>query len=65
MTRVRPLAVAVVSMGLALLLMQVALAWPTPATLGLFLGAGLPLGAIGIVAFSVRVLRDLRDRKVL
>jgi hypothetical protein len=65
MTGGRMLSVAVGSMAVALVLMLIGVLVPNPATLGLFLGAGLPLGLLGMGAFCVRVLRDLRKRGAL
>jgi hypothetical protein len=60
-----PLRVAVVCMAVALVVMMVTVVWPTPRTIGLFLGPGLGVAALGLVAFAVRVLRDLRARGLL
>jgi hypothetical protein len=57
--------VAVLAMAAALALMIVCAAWPTPRTIGLFLGPGLALGAVGVAAFGVRVFQDLRERRLL
>jgi hypothetical protein len=59
------LRVAIAAMAVALVLMLVVCVWPTPRTLGTFLGAGLGAAALGILAFGVYVLRDLRARRVL
>jgi hypothetical protein len=59
------LRVAVLGMAAALSLMLVCLARPTPRTIALFLGPGLALGAASVAAYLVRVLRDLRARRVL
>jgi hypothetical protein len=60
-----PLRVAVLAMGAALVLMLVTLVWPTPHTIGLFLGPGLALAALSLGAFGLRVVRDLRARRIL
>ena len=60
MKRDRLLDVAAVGMGIALVLMLVALAWPTPATLGFFLGMGWPMSLLAVVLFAIRVLRMMR-----
>jgi hypothetical protein len=65
MTRNRILSLAIGSMAAALVLMLIGVLVPNPATLGLFLGAGLPLGLLGMGAFGVHVLRDLRRRGAL
>lgn len=57
--------VAVLAMAAALALMILCAAWPTPRTIGLFLGPGLALGALGVGAFAVRVVQDLRARRLL
>ena len=62
MTRDRTLHVAIAAMAAALSVMLIALLHPTPLTLGAFMGAGLPSGAVGIAAFLTRVVRDLRSR---
>ena len=54
------LRVAVLGMMAALVLMLVTLVWPTPHTIGLFLGPGMALAA-----FALRVYRDLRARPLL
>ena len=59
------LRVAVIGMAGALVIMIVCLAWPTPRTIGFFLGPGLALGAGSIGAFGLRVVRDLRARRLL
>ena len=59
------LRVSVGAMALALLIMLLCLAWPTPRTIALMLGPGLTLGALGIVTFGIRVVRDLRRRRLL
>jgi hypothetical protein len=56
---------AVAGMAAALLLMLICLARPTPRTIALFLGPGLALGALSIGVYVVRVVRDLRARRVL
>lgn len=56
---------AVIGMATALVLMVVCLAWPTPRTIGIFLGPGLALGGASVLAFVARVLRDLRARGML
>jgi len=53
------------SMVGALLLMIVCLARPTPKTIGLFLGPGLGLAVVGWLIFGVRVVRDLRAKRLL
>ena len=60
-----PLRVAVICMSIALVVMLVTLVWPTPKTIGLFLGPGLGFAAIGLGAFGLRVMRDLRGRGLL
>ena len=65
MKRNRLLDLAVTAVSVALLLMLVSLAWPTPRTLALFFGAGLSLGTIGVLAFGLAILRDLHRRRVL
>ncbi len=60
-----PLRIAVLCMAGALVLMLVTLVWPTPKTIGLFLGPGLGLAVAGLVAFGIRVLNDLRSRGLL
>jgi hypothetical protein len=60
-----PLRVAVICMAIALVAMIVTLVWPTPKTIGLFLGPGLGVAVLGIGAFGLRVLRDLRARGLL
>lgn len=60
-----PLRVAVLCMAAALVIMLVTLVWPTPKLIGLFLGPGLGLAAVGLIAFGVRVLSDLRARGLL
>ena len=62
---VGPLRVAVICMAMALVVMLVTLLWPTPHTIGLFLGPGLGLAAVGLGAFGLRVLRDMRERGLL
>jgi hypothetical protein len=59
------LRISVGAMALALLIMLLCLAWPTPRTIAVFLGPGLALGMLGIVTFGVRVIRDLRHRRLL
>ncbi len=56
---------AVWSMVGSLLSMIVCLARPTPQTIGFFLGPGLGLGAAGVGLFGVRVVGDLRARRLL
>ena len=58
----RLLRLAVWAMAVPLVLMLIACVAPSPRTLGLFLGPGLGAGAIGVVAFALYVLRDLRGR---
>jgi hypothetical protein len=53
------------SMVGALGLMIVCLARPTPRTIGLFLGPGLGLGVLSLVIFGLRVIGDLRARRLL
>jgi hypothetical protein len=59
------LRLAVLGMAGALVLMLVTLLWPTPHMIGLFLGPGLALAAFGVCAFGLRVVRDLRARRLL
>lgn len=59
------LRLSVFAMAGALVLMLVTLAWPTPHTIGLFLGPGLGLAALAVVSFGIRVVRDLRARRLL
>ena len=59
------LRVAVICIAIALVVMLVTLVWPTPHTIGLFLGPGLGVAAFGFGAFALRVIRDLRDRRLL
>jgi len=60
-----PLRVAVICMAIALVVMILTLLWPTPKMIGLFLGPGLGLALIGLGAFGLRVVRDLRTRGLL
>ena len=60
-----PLRVAVICMAIALVVMIVTLLWPTPTTIGLFLGPGLGFAALGLAAFGLRIVRDLRARGLL
>jgi hypothetical protein len=53
------------SMVGALVSMIVCLARPTPRTIGFFLGPGLGLGALSLVIFGIRVINDLRARRLL
>jgi len=53
------------SMVGALFSMIVCLSRPTPRTIGLFLGPGLGLGALSLVIFGMRVIGDLRARRLL
>lgn len=53
------------TMVAALLSMIVCLARPTPRTIGFFLGPGLGLGALALCLFGVRVVRDLRAKRLL
>ena len=57
--------IAVGCMAVALLLMLTCLARPTPRTVAVLLGPGLGLGVTGICVFIVRVVRDLRARRML
>jgi len=59
------LRVSVGAMALALLIMLTCLAWPTPRTIAVFLGPGLALGVLGVLTFGIRVVRDLRHRRLL
>jgi hypothetical protein len=59
------LRVAVICIAIALVVMLVTLVWPTPHTIGLFLGPGLGFAALGFAAFGLRVIRDLRARRLL
>ncbi|HJQ83945.1 MAG TPA: hypothetical protein VKA21_07715 [Candidatus Binatia bacterium] len=61
----RVLESSAVSMTLALVLMLVALWFPSPRTIGAFLGMGLPLALVSIVLFLIYVVRDLHARRVL
>lgn len=54
-----------VGMVLALGLMVVALCFPSPRTIGAFLGLALPVALVSVVAFVLYVLRDLRRRRAL
>lgn len=65
MRRGGPLTVAMTLMALALVVMLLALAAPSPRTMGLFLVLGVPAAAVGIAAFGLYVLRDLRARRAL
>jgi hypothetical protein len=53
------------AMAAALVLMLVACADPSPTSIGVFFGFGLPLAALAIGAFGWYVLRDLRSRRAL
>ena len=59
------LRVAVLGMAGALVLMLVTLLWPTPHTIGLFLGPGLGLAGLSLGVFGLRVVRDMRARRLL
>jgi hypothetical protein len=52
-------------MAVALVLLLVCLAAPSGRTIGLFLGVGLPLAGVAVLAFAAYVLRDLRRRRAL
>ena len=58
-----PLAARV--MGFALVLMLASLAYPTPLSIGAFLGLGLTSAGIGVLLFARAVLHDLRRRRAL
>ena len=49
----------------ALVLMLASVAYPTPLTIGAFLGLGLTSAALGVLLFGRAVLRDLRRRRAL
>lgn len=65
MTSASILRLCLLAVGLALGSMLVASAWPTPRTMALFLGVGLPLAGLGMAGFGVYVFRDLRQRRAL
>jgi hypothetical protein len=53
------------AIAVALLVMLLCCVRPTPRTLALFLGLGLPAALAGMVGFGLYVLRDLRRRRAL
>ena len=57
--------VAAVGMALALVAMLACLLWPSARTIGVFLGAGLPIAVVSVATFALYVMRDLRARRVL
>jgi hypothetical protein len=59
------LRLAIVAMAVALIVMLVVCVVPTPLTLACFLGAGLGVAALGVLAFVIYVMRDLRARGAL
>lgn len=66
MTRDGPwLLVPVVGILIALGLMVICLSWPSPRTIGIFLGVGLPIATGSMIVFALYVLRDLRARRAL
>jgi hypothetical protein len=65
MRETRLLRLAIWAMVVPLVLMLIACVSPSPHTLALFLGPGLGAAAIGLVAFALYVVRDLRGRGAL
>ena len=56
---------SIAGIGLALVLMLVCLSWPSPRTIGIFLGAGLPVAIVSVLVFALYVVRDLHARRAL
>jgi hypothetical protein len=56
---------AIAAVAVALVVMLVVCVIPTPFTLACFLGAGLGAAALGVLAFLIYVMRDLRARGAL
>jgi hypothetical protein len=63
--RDRIMVAAGVAMMLALLTLLVCLLVPSPRTMGVLLGVGMPLAVVGVLVFVLYVFRDLRARGVL
>jgi hypothetical protein len=61
----RSIALAAVCMSVALLAMLAAVIYPTPLTIGTFLGLGPVAAGTSFWLFFRSVLRDLRRRKAL
>ncbi len=59
------LRVSVAALAGALGTMLICLLWPSPRTVTLFLGLGLPVAAVGLAVYVAYVLRDLRARRAL
>ena len=56
---------SIAGIGLALVLMLVCLSWPSPWTIGIFLGVGLPVAIVSVLVFALYVVRDLHARRAL